>query len=54
MKFILWIDFAVAAPVFAIAAYMGNNIAISFVFAGLAASFVNVLVALGAFGRPRS
>jgi len=47
-----WIDFAVAALVFAIAAC--NNIAISFVFAGLAASLVNVLGALGAFGRPRS
>lgn len=45
------IDFAVAIPVFVLAAYLGANIAISFLCGALAASAVNILGAAGMFRR---
>lgn len=54
LKNIWLIDFSVAIPVFTLAAYMGCNIVISFVFAGLAASLVNIMGAAGVFRRKRS
>lgn len=52
-KNIVLIDFAVAVPVFALAAYLGANIAVCVSCGALAASCVNLLGAAGVFGRPR-
>ena len=53
-KNVLWIDLAVAVPAFALAAYLGANIAVSITCGALAAGCVNVIGAAGFFGRPNS
>lgn len=53
-KNVIWIDLAVAVPVYLLALYTGSNFVMSFVAAGMAASAVNLMGAAGLFGRPRS